>query len=176
MGNNWILLGMMGSGKSTVGKALAAGTGRAFVDSDVLIENRFGRRIPEIFRIYSEPTFRAHETSVLKSLDVSDAVIATGGGVVLREENWREMRRLGITVFLDVDVEVLGARLEGARRKRPLLAQENWLERLKELLEARRPLYCQADVCVRVGNMDLNECVECVRVQAEAALARRGAL
>jgi shikimate kinase len=167
MGNNWILLGMMGSGKSSIGKALAEATERRFLDTDILIENRFGRRISEIFRVYSEEAFRDHETSVLKSLDVTDSVIATGGGIVLREENWCELRRLGTTVFLDVDVGLLRTRLEGARRIRPLLAQDGWFEQLKSLYERRRPLYEQADVRIVLGDMDVPACVECVRKAAE---------
>ncbi len=155
-----VLLGMMGSGKSTVGRALAARLEVPFRDTDQLLEYRLGRHIPQIFQLYGEEAFRSHETSVLRSLDPIEAVTATGGGIVLREENWPELRRLGTTVFLNAYPEVLIKRLDQSSRKRPLLAQENWESKLTELLETRLPLYRQADVTVDVKDEEIESVVE----------------
>lgn len=143
---------MMGAGKSSVGRSLAELSGRAFVDTDQLLQNRFGRSITKIFQVYGEEAFREHETSVLRSLEPGATVISTGGGVVLREENWAELRRLGTTVYLEASVETLVARLEASKKKRPLLEVDNWEDRLDELLLARLPLYRQADLTLTLGH------------------------
>lgn len=177
MVSSWILLGMPGSGKSSIGKALAARTGRTFLDTDLLIERRFGRRISEIFRVYGEDAFRDHETAVLRATAASQAVIATGGGIVLREENWREMRRIGITAFLDVEPRTLAERLEKGRRKRPLLANEDWQDRLFELCRARRAAYLHADLRLVLGELCIDDCVALALrefVAAERRKARGG--
>ena len=169
MVTSWILLGMPGSGKSSIGRSLAARTGRAFLDTDVLIEQRFGRRISEIFRVYGEGAFRDHETSVLRALGASDAVLATGGGIVSREENWSQMRRIGITAFLDVDAQELARRLESGRRKRPLLADDDWQDRLGALCRDRREAYLQADLRLVRGGLDLEGCVDLALREFQAA-------
>lgn len=145
-----VLVGMMGSGKSTVGKRLADSLGREHRDTDDLVRGRLCRSIEEIFARYGEPTFRQHETSILKGLEPGPYVLSTGGGIVLGEENWTEMRRLGTTLYLRVGLETLVARLTASKRKRPLLQTERWPERLASILEARRPLYEQADLVVDV--------------------------
>jgi len=152
----WILLGMMGAGKSSIGRALADLTSREFLDTDLLLQSRLGRPIPQIFQIYGEATFRDHETSILRSLEPTHAVLATGGGIVVREDNWAEMRRLGTTVFLDASLETLTDRLAKSKKKRPLLEVENWEERIKTLLGQRIGLYRQADVVVPVDDVDLD--------------------
>lgn len=141
---------MMGSGKSAIGRALAEQTGRAFIDTDVLIEQRLGRRISDIFATYSEETFRDHESSVLRGLSSDGAVVSTGGGIVLRPANWIELRRLGTTVFLDVPLHDLVARLRHSRHKRPLLQAADWEARLSAIYEERLPMYRQADVCLSI--------------------------
>ncbi|AIE85781.1 shikimate kinase [Fimbriimonas ginsengisoli] len=151
----WILLGMMGAGKSSIGRALAELSGREFLDTDLLMQTRLGRPIPQIFQIYGESTFRDHETSILRSLEPHAAVLATGGGIVLREENWKELRRLGITIFLDASVETITDRLARSKKKRPLLQVEDWPERVESLLEQRRELYRRADITVAVDDVDL---------------------
>lgn len=148
---------MMGAGKSTVGKALAEIADREFLDTDVLLQARLGRPIPQIFQIYGEETFRDHESSVLRNLEPGLTVLATGGGIVLREENWIEMERLGTTVFLNCPFDVLKDRLEQSKRKRPLLQTENWEQRLEALLEARMPLYRRAKVIVDLTDGDIDD-------------------
>ncbi|MFM9874678.1 MAG: shikimate kinase [Fimbriimonadaceae bacterium] len=157
MDSGVILVGMMGSGKSTVGRALADLLGYPFQDTDMMLEHRLGRQIPQLFKLYGEVAFRAHETSILKSLEPENRVLATGGGIVLKEENWIEFRRLGRVIFLDVPVELLAQRLEISNRKRPLLQTENWKEKLIELYEFRRPLYEKADIRFEIDERPIEE-------------------
>jgi shikimate kinase len=153
----WILIGMMGAGKSAVGRAIASLSNRPFVDTDQLLQARFGRSIDQIFKRFGEETFRAHETSILKGLEPGSYVLATGGGIVMRPQNWDEMRRLGVTLFLDAGREVLCGRLAASKKKRPLLEVEDWEGRVETLLEARIPLYTQADLRVELGSRGIDE-------------------
>ncbi len=148
---------MMGAGKSSIGRALAELSGRTFVDTDLLLQNRLGRPVSQIFQIYGEAAFRDHETSVLRSLDPGESVISTGGGIILREENWAEFSRLGITIFLDAKFETLIERLTVSKKKRPLLQVDDWEKRTETLLDARIHLYRQADISVRVDDVELTE-------------------
>lgn len=159
-----ILIGMMGSGKSTVGRALAELLGVPFQDTDMMLEHRLGRPIPQLFELYGEEAFRYHETSILKNLDLEGRVLATGGGIVLRPENWVEFARLGRSVFLDVPVELLETRLDQSSRKRPLLQTENWETKLRDLYASRRHLYERADVRVQVDEQPIEVIAERIRV------------
>lgn len=144
------LIGFMGAGKSTVAAALAKMTGIDFVDLDRLIVDQVGMTIPEIFNKFGEPTFRQHETSALGSLeDGNPRIVATGGGVVGREENWACMRRQGVVVYLQADWEVLAERI-GSGEGRPLASGAE-RERLKGLWQSRLPLYEQADFIVNAN-------------------------
>lgn len=154
---SWVLVGMMGSGKSTVGKLIANKTGRRYVDTDRAVESRVGRSVSNIFSVYGEQAFRDHETALLASMVPGRDVVSTGGGVVLREANWSEIRRLGVSVYLHVDLEVLRQRLGRSRRKRPLLANEDWEERLAAILQSRLELYRRADACLEVGDESMEE-------------------
>ncbi|MCB0826545.1 MAG: shikimate kinase [Armatimonadetes bacterium] len=145
-----ILVGMMGSGKSTVGKLLAEYLDLPFEDTDVMLQRRLGRSIPQIFQMYGEDAFRQHENSVLQCIDDSDGILATGGGIVVRDDNWDEFKRIGMTVWLDVNDTVLKDRLDKSLKRRPLLEYEDWEIRLDNLLNARRPLYAKADFRVEV--------------------------
>ncbi len=147
-----ILVGMMGAGKSAIGRSLAELTGREYQDTDSLVQSRLGRSITQIFRIYGEDAFREHEAAVLRSLEPEPIVLATGGGIVLREDNWQEMRRLGPILYLRAPLPVLLERLENSRKKRPLLSSESWQETVSELLNHREPLYLKADAVLEVGN------------------------
>ncbi|MBS1706687.1 MAG: shikimate kinase [Armatimonadetes bacterium] len=153
--NDWILVGMMGSGKSSVGKHVAEMSSRKFRDTDTLLQNRFGRPITKIFELYGEETFRAHETSILQSLEPEGSVLATGGGIVLREENWTELRRLGLTIYLQVPVQIIIDRMKISRKKRPLLDFDDWEERVHRILEAREHLYQKADVIWQVDTSNI---------------------
>lgn len=139
---------MMGSGKSSVGRQLAEISSRPFEDTDMLLERRFGRTVSQIFKVYGEEAFRGHETSVLQSIEPHDCVLATGGGIVMREANWTELHRLGTTVYLRASIDSLINRLESSKRKRPLLMVDSWEDRLRELVAIRKPYYQRADIIV----------------------------
>lgn len=150
----WILVGMMGAGKTTVGRLLSEKTGRIFRDVDRMLVNRLGRPIPQLFAIYGEETFREHETAILKSLEVEPSVVSTGGGIVLRPTNWEVMRALGTVIYLKAPLEVLMERLAASKKKRPLLQVDDPEERVKTILEARTHLYEQADIIIDLGASD----------------------
>lgn len=151
---------MMGAGKTTTGTLLAEAANRRFVDTDKLIEFRLGRPIPKIFELYGEPTFRDHETSIIRGLEPGADVVSTGGGAVLREQNWEHFRKIGTTIYLRATTEELIERLAVSKRKRPLLETEDWQGRLKAILESRKPLYEQADVVVDVDQAGQSAIVE----------------
>ena len=133
---NIVLCGMMGSGKSTVGKALSRLTGKPFVDTDTLIEEKYGS-INEIFAKKGEAYFRDLERQAVKELALKDGlIIATGGGLVLRQENADLLKQNGRIVYLQAELSTLRERLSGDT-KRPLLQSG----RLEELLEKRAPVY-----------------------------------
>ncbi|QEY32922.1 shikimate kinase [Synechococcus sp. RSCCF101] len=146
-GRNLYLVGMMGAGKSTVGRPLAEQLGYGFVDADSTIEACSGRSISAIFAEDGERGFRAIETAVLNQIACRHSlVVATGGGIVTEAVNWGHMHQ-GLVLWLDPDRNVLLQRLREQPGGRPLLAGEgDPAARLDALLEARRPLYAQADV------------------------------
>ncbi len=147
---------MMGAGKSAVGRSLAAQSGRPFIDTDLLLQNRLGRPIPQLFQIYGEEAFRDHENAILRNLDATESVISTGGGIVTHAENWKELRRLGTTIYLRATEEALISRLEQSKKRRPLLEVDDWQQRVKDLLAARRHLYETADVIVNLTDEDID--------------------
>ena len=156
-GINLYLVGMMGAGKTTVGKRLAVELGYRFLDTDASIEQVAGQTIPEIFTIQGESTFRHLESQVLAELSAySRLVVATGGGIVLQQVNWSYLHH-GLVVWLDVPVEQLYARLCRDQTARPLLETANPLDTLRQLLEQRKPLYAQADLRVPVQAEDTPE-------------------
>ncbi len=147
---NIILIGPMGSGKSTIGSLIAKRLHRDFMDSDHYIEERTGVDIARIFDVEGEQGFRDRESKALIDLlSQSDRVIATGGGSVLRQENQRLLKQKGYIVFLDTTVNQQMQRLR-RDKKRPLLQTENPRERLEVLLAERRPIYLDlADLTIK---------------------------
>lgn len=143
--NNVVLVGPMGAGKSTVGRLLASRLGFGFVDTDSVIEDRTGADIPWIFDVEGEAGFRSRETGVLRDLLTERApmVIATGGGIVTRDENIMLLKQLGTVFFLQASLEQLTARTS-KDKKRPLLQVKDPKAKIKELLESRTPLYEKA--------------------------------
>ena len=151
-----ILVGMMGAGKTTVGRLLARRLKRSFYDTDEEIERRCGVRIPVIFDIEGEAGFRARETQVLAELCALDnTVIATGGGAVLAEENRRVIGARGVVVYLHARPPHLWQRVRHDRN-RPLLATANPQKKLETLYAERDPLYRElADVVVDTGKQSV---------------------
>jgi len=148
-GLNLYLVGMMGAGKSAVGRPLADALGYTFIDADDTLVRASGRSIPEVFAEDGEDGFRRLETQVLNQIAcIQRLVVATGGGVVTRPENWGHLRQ-GIVVWLDAPEDLLLERLRNDPTPRPLLNDPDPSARLGELLGQRRPLYAQADLTIR---------------------------
>jgi shikimate kinase len=144
MGGNVFLVGMMGAGKTTLGKALARRTGREFVDTDRLLVERTGVPVTTIFEFEGEEGFRRRETILLHEVATrSRCVVATGGGAVLAAENRSAMRESGTVVYLRARLDNLWERLRHDAT-RPLLATPDPRGTLAELLEQRDPLYREA--------------------------------
>lgn len=145
MGNNIILCGFMGCGKTRVGKQLRKDTGREFVDIDYYIEHREGMRVSEIFEKFGEEEFRKKENEAVKILSKrKNLIIACGGGTVLREENVNVFHETGgVIVFLNVPVVVLQERLKNDT-KRPLLQTPDRNKVIWELHKERYPKYREA--------------------------------
>lgn len=145
---NIVLLGFMGTGKTSVGRLLAKRLTRAFIDVDKMIEIACGATINEIFAKYGEEFFREQECEMIASVACyEDAVIATGGGVVLNPDNIARLRRNGILVTLTASPEVILERTS-QRTTRPLLNAPDREETVKMLLEKRTALYKAADYVV----------------------------
>lgn len=154
---NIILIGLMGAGKTSVGKMLARRLGKTFYDSDHEIERTTGVKIPVIFEIEGEDGFRARESKVLADLvQQRGVVLATGGGAVLSERNRRMLARNGVVVYLRATPHDLWLRTRHDRN-RPLLRTPDPLAKLRELFEQRDPLYREiADVVVDTGSQSVN--------------------
>lgn len=135
------LVGMPGSGKSTIGRSLARRLGQPFVDTDRLVESRIGCPIRDFFATEGEASFRAIESAVLAEvLDGPPAVVATGGGIVLAEANRRLLRERATVLYLRVAIDELMRRV-AHDTQRPLLQVADPRERLRQLLAERDPLY-----------------------------------
>ena len=138
------LVGFMGSGKSTVGEILANKLGAFFVDLDRFIEETVGVEISEIFSEYGEEHFREVESYVLNEVAASPdpSVVATGGGIVLKEDNWRVMEESGVTIHLHASIDTLWNRVSGTNN-RPLAEDRQQFE---SLYWSRLPLYRRAQI------------------------------
>lgn len=159
--NNVVLIGFMGSGKSTVGKKLAETLEIEWLDMDTEIEEREGQLITEIFSEKGEAYFRALETQYIKELiQAEKKVISTGGGVVLNDENIEILKKIGMVIFLHADSEQIMEHLN-EDNTRPLLQGENVKEKVKTLLEQRDPLYLSsADIIIQTTGKDVDHIIE----------------
>lgn len=152
-GKSIVLIGMMGAGKSCVGRCLQRRTKLALVDTDEIVASKFGISIPEIFSKYGEQGFREAETQALRELaPAKQTIIVTGGGTLLREKNLDFLKRLGVVVWLDGNEETLFGRASRAGT-RPLLQGENPRETFTQLLQLRLPLYA------KIGNIRIDTSV-----------------
>jgi shikimate kinase len=168
---NVFLIGMMGSGKSTLGRQLARALGKRFIDADTEIEAQMGVPVATIFEVEGEDSFRAREELLLKELcTASDIVLATGGGAVLREPNRKALRENGLVLYLHASVPVLWERTKCSRH-RPLLRTGDPLKTLEQLYRVRDPIY--RETAHRVVDADHARVSRLVAVVGELS---RGAL
>src|SRR6476660_10390779 len=144
-----VLVGMMGAGKSSVGRSLHRRTGLALHDTDEIVTSKFGMSIPEIFAEHGEKKFREAETETLRRVRTEEqTIIITGGGIVLRKENVEILRSQAVIVWLDGEEDTLFVRAS-RKRNRPLLQTKNPRRTFSQILGSRRPLYANiADIRV----------------------------
>ena len=149
---NIYLIGFMGAGKTSVGKILAERLQLEFCDLDGLIQADCGKTISSIFSEHGEAFFRELESKTLQSVSQnSGQIVATGGGIVLRQSNWKVMKEGGVTVYLKASPDVLWSRIKNDT-SRPLLQVEKPSEKVRELLSFRMPLYEKADMIIETEN------------------------
>ena len=162
-----VLVGIMGAGKSSVGRRLAARLGVPFVDADTEIEKAAGMSIAEIFAEHGEPYFRAGESRVIaRLLDGGPQVLATGGGAFMNPETRATVRAKGVSVWLRATLDVLSRRIR-RRNDRPLLKGVDPMETLRRLMDERYPVYAEADLTVESRDVPheaiVDEVVESLR-------------
>jgi shikimate kinase len=143
-----VLVGMMGAGKSTIGRRLAARLNLPFVDADTEIEAAAGMTIPEIFEVHGEPHFRDGEARVIaRLLEAGPAVLATGGGSFMREETRRRIGEKAVSIWLKADPDVIMRRVK-RRADRPLLQTVDPAATVSRLISEREPTYQHADITI----------------------------
>jgi shikimate kinase len=167
---NIFFVGLMGAGKTTVGRAVARRLQRHFIDSDHEIESRTGARIPTIWELEGEVGFRLREANVIDELSQRNGIVlATGGGAVLREENREHLKNRGIVIYLRANPHDLWQRTR-RDKNRPLLQTEDPRGKLEALFKTRDPLYHEtAHFVVETGRPTVNALVNMVLMQLEVA-------
>jgi shikimate kinase len=149
-GRSIVLVGMMGVGKSSIGRRLAARLGVQFVDADAEIEKAAGMSIADIFARHGEADFRSGEARVIaRLLDGGPQVLATGGGAVMNADTRAAIKAKGVSIWLSAEFDVLLRRINKRKNERPLLQTADPAATLRELLVAREPVYAQADLTVQ---------------------------
>jgi shikimate kinase len=166
--NNIFLIGLMGAGKSTVGKMLAKKLGRRFLDADHVIEERCGVKIPVIFEMEGEEGFRRREAQVIQEItSEKDIVLATGGGVIMLAENRQALKDRGTVIYLHANPVELWHRTKGGEG-RPLLRNGDAKKILENLYSIRDPLYREiADHVIETGKPSVNQLVNTLIMQLE---------
>jgi shikimate kinase len=161
---NIVLIGFMGSGKSTVGQRLADELSMDYLDADELIEKTEKMSVNDIFAKKGEPYFRKVETSIIKTIQEYDNfVISTGGGMVLLKENVKMLKEVGPLILLWADPESIYERIKN-NTHRPLLNVENPLDAIKAILDKREPIYKKvADKIIDTSEIKIDEVVERIR-------------
>jgi shikimate kinase len=167
-----VLIGMMGAGKSSVGRCLQRRTGLARFDTDEVVASKFGLPIPEIFAQQGEDRFREMETQVLVEFAPAQAaIVVTGGGIVLREENVPLLKRLGTVIWLEAEEKTLFERAT-RRKDRPLLKTENPRGMFSQLLRERTPLYARiADLRVNTTDSTHDDVADVILEKIESRMA-----
>jgi shikimate kinase len=145
-----VLVGMMGVGKSSIGRRLAARLGVPFIDADAEIEKAAGMSIADIFARHGEADFRSGEARVIaRLLDGGPQVLATGGGAVMNADTRAAIKAKGVSIWLSAEFDVLMRRINKRKNDRPMLQTADPAATLRELLVAREPVYALADLTVQ---------------------------
>jgi shikimate kinase len=173
-----VLVGMMGAGKSTIGRRLSARLRLPFLDADVEIETAAGMSIPDIFETHGEPHFRDGEARVIaRLLDNGPGVIATGGGAFMREETRNRIGARAVSIWLKVDADIIMRRVK-RRADRPLLQTADPEATVERLLSEREPVYQRADLTIWSRDVPhekiVDECIDALHVwlHGDGAAAR----
>ena len=175
-----VLVGMMGAGKSTIGRRLSGRLRLPFLDADLEIEAAAGMPIPDIFETHGEPHFRDGEARVIaRLLETGPAVLATGGGAFMREETRSRIRDKAISIWLKADAEIIMRRVK-RRADRPLLQTADPEATVGRLIEEREPIYRHADLTIWSRDVPhekiVDECIEALHArlcgQPAAAIAK----
>jgi shikimate kinase len=169
-----VLIGMMGAGKTSVGRQLAQKLGLPFLDADSEIESAAQATVTEIFERDGEAIFRNGERRVIaRLLEGPTCVLATGGGAFMSAETRDKIRERGISIWLRADLDLLIRRV-GRRRDRPMLREGDPRETLSRLMAAREPIYAQADITVDSGDRTPDQVAESVIAALQNFLERQG--
>jgi shikimate kinase len=162
MKTNIALIGYMGTGKTVVGRALADRLGMKFIELDWLIEKRANKKIAEIFREKGEIAFRELEIeSARKVAGENNSVIACGGGIVLNKINIDRLRENGVIIYLTASPQIILKRVSVEKGQRPLLAVDDQLKTINEMLKFRKPYYERsADITINTSKISINAIVE----------------
>jgi shikimate kinase len=168
-----VLIGMMGAGKSTIGRRMAARLRLPFLDADTEIETAAGMSIPDIFETHGEPHFRDGEARVIaRLLDSGPSVVATGGGAFMREETRDRVRDKAVSIWLKADADVIMKRVR-RRSDRPLLQNADPEGTVSRLLGQREPVYATADITIMSRDVPhdriVDECIEALHAKLCAA-------
>ena len=168
---NVILTGFMATGKSAVGRRLAQALGYRFLDTDREIEKKTALSIPRIFARHGEGYFRELERELVRELaGVRKTVIATGGGMIVPEDNYEALRRLGPIICLESRPEIILQRA-AAQGNRPLLEAPRPLERIRKLLAQRRPAYARADFVLDTSDKSIEDVLQSIMAYLRAVTA-----
>ena len=158
---NIVLIGLMGSGKSAVGRTIAKKLGRRFIDTDRLIERKSGKTVQEIFSKDGESAFRVIEKEVIKKIaQYIGIVIATGGGVIKDPENFKSLKQSGWIIALYASPDTLYKRIEGKRIRPLLLEKEDPVKTLESLQDERKNMYAMADFQVSTEDKTIDEAAD----------------
>ena len=155
---NIVLIGLMGSGKSAIGRTIAKTLARRFIDTDRYLERKVGKTIAEIFEQDGESQFRAYEKEVIKKVSqYIGIVIATGGGAIKDPENFKYLKESGWIIALYASPETLYNRISGKRTRPLLLNQDDPVKKLEEIQNERKTIYAKADFQVDTENKEINQ-------------------
>lgn len=157
---NIILIGFMGSGKTTIATKLSLRLNMRYVSTDDLIEKKEKATINEIFTKKGEDYFRTVESGIVREVcGMENVIVDTGGGVVLRDENWANMKSCGTVIYLTADEDTIMGRTKKYKH-RPLLNVDDPKQKIRSMLAKREPLYARADHCIDTGKLTVDQVVD----------------